>query len=311
MTIICITPIKHIKGVYENLSSLGDVIYEPYITYDELKEKITEPGNAITTIFTNPNKQTFKLDEELLKYSTVSHIITASTGLNHIDMDYMKNFYVHSLTTEYDIIERISSTAEHAFSLMMSLIRNIPKSFDDVKNGNWDYEKFIGTQLGGKRIGVIGYGRLGKMMIRYCWGFGMIPAIYDPYKDYDDLDSVLKQSDIISLHVHVTDETKHMVDKKFLDSMKKGSYIINTSRGEIVNETDIIESLESGHLAGYATDVVDDEFGNIENSELIKRTKDLNIIVTPHIGGMTREAQEIAYNGVIDKFKKDNKRYNR
>ena len=75
-----------------------------------------------------------------------------------------------------------------------------------------------------------------------------------------------------------------------------------------MNETDIIESLENDHLAGYATDVVDDEFGNIENSELIKRTKDLNIIVTPHIGGMTREAQEIAYNGVIDKFKMGTKK---
>ena len=303
MKIICITPIKHIKGVYDNLCTLGKVIYEPYIAYDELKKRITEPGNAITTIFTNPNKQTFKLDRELLKYSTVSCVITASTGLNHIGEYFKKNFKVYSLTTEHKIIDRISSTAEHAFALMMSIVRNIPESFDDVKNGNWDYEKFIGTQLGGKRIGVIGYGRLGKMMIRYCWGFGMTPAVYDPYKDYNDLDLVLKQSDIISLHVHVTDETKHMVDKKFLDSMKKGSYIINTSRGEIVNETDIIESLESGHLAGYATDVVDDEFGNIENSELIKRTKDLNIIVTPHIGGMTREAQEIAYNGVIDKYK--------
>ena len=86
--------------------------------------------------------------------------------------------------------------------------------------------------------------------------------------------------------------------------MKKDSYIINTSRGEIVNEKDIIESLESGHLKGYATDVVDDEFGNIKNSKLIQRSKDLNIIVTPHIGGMTIEAQEIAYNGVIDKFKR-------
>ena len=75
MSIICITPIKHINGVYENLCSLGEVIYEPYITREELKEKIIKPGNAIGTIFTNPNKQTFKLDEDLLKYSTITHII--------------------------------------------------------------------------------------------------------------------------------------------------------------------------------------------------------------------------------------------
>ena len=305
MTIICITPVKHIKGVYENLCSLGEVIYEPYITYDELKEKITEPGNGITTIFTNPNKQTFKLDKNLLKYSIVTHIITASTGLNHIDMDYMKNFYVHSLTKEFDIIEKISSTAEHAFTLMTSLVRNLPKAFDDVKSGSWDYEKFIGRQLNKMTIGIIGYGRLGKMMNKYCWVFGMRVIAYDPYvfEDGYDLDYVLENSDIISLHVHVTDETRHMINKKTLGKMKKNSYIVNTSRGEIVNEKDVIKSLEDGHLKGYATDVVDDEFGNIKNSELIKRTKDLNIIVTPHIGGMTKEAQEIAYNGVINKFK--------
>tara|TARA_Y100000593_G_scaffold93937_1_gene190701 strand:- start:685 stop:1608 length:924 start_codon:yes stop_codon:yes gene_type:complete len=305
MKIICITPVKHIDGVYENLCSLGKVIYEPYIGYEDLKEMITKPGNGITTIFTNPNKQEFILDEELLKYSIVTRIITASTGLNHIDMNYMKNFYVHSLTEELDVIERISSTAEHAFALMMSLVRNIPKSFDDVKDGHWDYEKFIGMQLKGKNIGIIGLGRLGKMMMNYCLGLGMNPKIYDPYNGYNDLDSVLKQSDIISLHVHVTNETRNIVNKKFLDRMKKNSYIINTSRGEIVNEKDIIKSLESGYLKGYATDVVCDEFGNIKDSEMIERSKDLNIIVTPHIGGMTKEAQEIAYNGIINKTKSE------
>ena len=301
--IICITPVKHIKGVYENLCSLGEVIYEPYITYDGLKEKITDVGNSITTIFTNPNKQNFKLDRELLQYSNITHIITASTGLNHIDMDYMKNFYVHSLTTEYNIIEKISSTAEHAFALMMSLIRNIPKSFDDVKRGNWDYEKFIGRQLNQMTIGIIGYGRLGTMMEKYCKAFGMKIIIHDPYKGYDNLSKITKEADIISLHIHVTDETRHIIDKKFLTCMEKKLYIINTSRGEIVNEKDIIQSIESGKLKGYATDVVDDEFGNTKNSELIKRSNDLNIIVTPHTGGMTKEAQEIAYNGIIDKVK--------
>ncbi len=302
--IICITPIKHIKGVYENLCSLGEVIYEPYITYDKLKEKITEPGNSITTIFTNPNKQDFKLDERLLKYSTVSHIITASTGLNHIDDYFKKNFYVHSLTTEYDIINKISSTAEHAFTLMTSIVRNLPSSFDDVKNGGWDYEKFIGRQLNQLTVGIIGYGRLGKMMEKYCRAFGMFTYLYDPYEGFNDLDSLLEKSDIISLHVHVTDKTKYMIDKKVLGKMKKDSYIVNTSRGEIVNEHDVVESLRSGKLKGYATDVIEDEF-NTDDGPILEAVNDgLNIIVTPHIGGMTVEAQEIAYNGVINKYKR-------
>ena len=306
MTIICITPVKHIKGVYENLCSLGEVIYEPYITYDELKEKITEPGNGITTIFTNPNKQTFKLDKNLLKYSIVTHIITASTGLNHIDMDYMKNFYVHSLTKEFDIIEKISSTAEHAFTLMTSLVRNLPKAFDDVKSGSWDYEKFIGRQLNKMTIGIIGYGRLGKMMIKYCKAFGMNVLKYDPYviKGGNTFDYIVENSDIISLHVHANDETRYMINKKTLGKMKKNSYIVNTSRGEIVNEGDIIESLKNGNLKGYATDVIEDEYGNRHNSPILNGVKKgLNIIVTPHVGGMTWEGQQKAYEWSINKLK--------
>ena len=306
MKIVCITPVKHIEGVYENLCSLGEVIYEPYITYDELKEKITETGNGITTIFTNPNKQQFKLDKELLKYSTVSHIITASTGLNHIGGYFKKSFPegIHSLTKEYDIIEQISSTAEHAFTLMTSLIRNVPKSFQDAKVANWDYEKFIGRQLNNMTVGIIGYGRLGTMMSKYCQSFGMRVIYHDPPKGYEDLDYLLERADVISLHVHVDEDTKYMINKKTLGKMKKDSYIVNTSRGEIVNERDIIESLESGHLKGYATDVLENEFDNIKNSPILHgANRGLNIIITPHIGGMTKEAQEIAYNGIINKVK--------
>ena len=126
--------------------------------------------------------------------------------------------------------------------------------------------------------------------------------IYDPYKGYDDLDSLFK-SDIISLHVHVTEETKHMINKKFLTHMVKDSYIINTSRGEIVNEIDVIESLKNGHLKGYATDVIEDEYGNRGKSPILNGVQNgLNIIVTPHVGGMTWEGQQRAYKWAINKL---------
>ena len=96
-----------------------------------------------------------------------------------------------------------------------------------------------------------------------------------------------------------------MVNKKFLDRMKKGSYIINTSRGEIVNEGDIVQSLRDGHLKGYATDVIEDEYGNRYNSPILKGVKEgLNIIVTPHVGGMTWEGQQKAYKWSINKLEK-------
>ena len=163
---------------------------------------------------------------------------------------------------------------------------------------------FMGHQLKGKKIGGIGYGRLGKMMIRYCWGFGMYPAVYDPYKEYNNLDTVLESSDVISLHVHATDETRHMINKKVLGKMKNNSYIVNTSRGEIVNEHDIVEALRSGKLKGYATDVIEDEYGDRHKSPILKGIKEgLNILVTPHVGGMTWEGQQKAYMWSINKLK--------
>ena len=303
MKILCLTPIKHLDGIYEYLESFGKVSYAP-----ELDKKYFESLDMsdYDVIFCNPNKQKYLLNEETLGDFSGT-ILTASTGLNHIDMDYckFKGIKVLSHTEDIRLLEQLPSTAELAFGLMLSIMRNIPSSFEDVKVGGWDYDMFMGHQLGGKRIGVIGYGRLGKMMIRYCWGFGMMPAIYDPYKDYNDLDLVLEKSDIISLHVHATDETRHMVDKKFLDCMKKDSYIINTSRGEIVNEEDIVQSLRDGHLKGYATDVIEDEYGNRYNSPILKGVREgLNIIVTPHVGGMTWEGQQKAYKWSINKLEK-------
>ena len=302
MNILCLTPIKHLDGIYDYLESFGEVYYNPDLNKDEFN--FLHMGDY-DVIFCNPNKQKYLLNEETLGEFNGT-ILTASTGLNHIDTDYCKSkdIKVLSLTGDMRLLEQLPSTAELAFGLMLSIMRNIPNSFEDVKVGGWDYDMFMGHQLKGKRIGVIGYGRLGKMMIRYCWGFGMYPAVYDPYKEYNNLDTVLESSDVISLHVHATDETRHMVDKKFLDSMKKDSYIINTSRGEIVNERDIIQSLRDGHLKGYATDVIEDEYGDRNNSPILNGVKEgLNIIVTPHVGGMTWEGQQKAYEWSIDKLK--------
>jgi len=128
-------------------------------------------------------------------------------------------------------------------------------------------------------------------------------GLYDPYEGYKDLDSLIKESDIISLHVHASDETKHMINKKVLGKLKNNSYIVNTSRGEIVNEHDIVESLRSGKLKGYATDVIEDEYGNRENSPILNGVKEgLNILVTPHVGGMTWEGQQKAYEWSIKKL---------
>jgi len=300
--ILCLTPIKHLDGIYEHLKSYGSVDYKPDL--EDVDFNFFDMTDY-DVIFCNPNKQRYMLDKYTLK-DFKGTILTASTGLNHIDIDYckQKNINVLSHKEDMELLNDLPSTAELAFGLMLSIIRNIPNAFNDVKVGGWDYDMFMGNQLKGKIIGIIGLGRLGRMMMNYCWGFGMSPVIYDPYKGHDNLELVLKRSDIISLHVHVTDETRHMIDKKSLTCMKKNSYIINTSRGEIVNEKDIIESLRDGHLKGYATDVIEDEYGNRHTSPIIKGIRDgLNIIVTPHVGGMTWEGQQKAYKWSINKLK--------
>ena len=306
-SIALITPVE--DGIYQSLQQLKSVYYVPECNKEDIKTLLREPKFEVEVIFTNPNQQTFKLDKEVLESTSVKIICTASTGLNHIDVEYCKenNIKVLSITKDSNTIEQISSTAEHAFALMMSLLRNIPSAFDSVKKGEWSWQPFVGRQMNFMTVGVVGYGRLGRMMARYCSSFGSKVLVCDPYSYISkkvELKELFDKSDIVSLHVHVTDETRHMINKELLDNLESPVYLINTSRGEIVDEEAIIEALETGKLLGYATDVLEDEFGNIENSELTKR-QDLNIIVTPHIAGMTKEARNIAYSAAVEKLKKE------
>ena len=310
MKILCITPIKHLSGVFEELSKHGDVEYQPDFTRSDLKSYLNK--NDVDWIFTNPNKQNFILDESILEGSGIKGINTASTGMNHIDLNFCEknNIEVWSLKDDYELINDLPSTSELAFGLMMSLMRNIPKSFHSVKDGNWDYEPYVGHQIKGKTIGIIGYGRLGKIMCDLFYGWGVKLLSTDPYERITTargvpLIELLEESDVVFLHTHVTEETRGMVDEEFLSYMKEGSYLINTSRGELVDERAIINSLEVGHLKGYGTDVISDEFGDIKNSELIDFSinPNNNVVITPHIGGMTIEGQTKAYNWAVRKFK--------
>tara|TARA_B100001250_G_C19807766_1_gene794197 strand:+ start:816 stop:1754 length:939 start_codon:yes stop_codon:yes gene_type:complete len=312
MKILCITPVKHLDGVYEKLQSYGEVIYKPEVDRNELKILLDTTGADY--LFTNPNKQNFILDKEVLQFGFLKVINTCSTGLNHIDTNYCKEnkIDVWSLKEDYELINDLPSTSELAFGLMMSLLRNIPKSFHSVKDGNWDYEPYVGHQIKGKTIGVIGYGRLGKIMCKLFDGWGVKLLATDPYERIITargvpLDELLEKSDVVFLHTHVTDDTRGMVDEEFLSYMKEGSYLINTARGELVDEKAIIESIECGHLKGYGTDVIKDEFGDIQNSKLVEfsMNPNNNVVITPHIGGMTIEGQTKAYHWAIGKFKNE------
>ena len=157
-------------------------------------------------------------------------------------------------------------------------------------------------------IGIVGYGRLGKMMAKFCKPLCKEVLVYDPFvlsSEFKNctLDEIMEQSDVVSLHVHVKEDTKYMINKDLLVKSKKSPYIINTSRGEIVNELDIIEALKNKTISGYGADVLEDEFGDIKTSPIVQgMNSGLNILVTPHTGGMTKEGQELAFKWAISKL---------
>ena len=208
--VLVITPISHIKGVKEILESFSEVTYLEEATYQEVKDRIS----GFDAVFTNPNKSEVYLDKNIIdKGESLKCICTASTGTNHIDKEYSsaKGLPVISLTEEREIINKIGSTAELAFALTMASLRNLVPSHQGALQGQWDYTHFIGRQMDGITIGVIGYGRLGKFYAHYCKSFGSKVLIYDPYVQVSDpelfqikdLKELVKASDVVSIHVHV------------------------------------------------------------------------------------------------------------
>ena len=302
--ILVITPIKHIDGVSDKLEEVGNVT----IIEDPSLNEILNIVDNYEAIFTNPNKSNVFIGKELLDAATNLKVVcTASTGTNHIDKKYakIKEIDIISLTEERSIINKISSTAEHAFALMLSSLRKIPQGFESAKSGSWDYEPFIGRQINYLTIGVIGFGRLGSKFCKYAKSFGASVLAYDPYKKIDqpnykqvDLDHLITHSDVISIHVHVSEETIGMINKNYFDMMKSNVLIVNTSRGDILNEKDLIGFFKKHPNANYATDVLANEIidKKKDNPILNFANKSNQILVTPHIAGMTVEGQMIAYN---------------
>ncbi len=312
LKLLIITPLKHIKGVTDKLESIGDVTYMDDPSVNEIFSVV----NEYDAIFTNPNKSKVYLGKELIDAAkNLKVICTASTGTNHIDLNYAENngIKVISIKEEREIINKISSTAELAFTLMLSSLRKINQAYFSVLNNEWDYLPFIGKQINFLNIGVIGYGRLGKMFAKYSSGFGAKVYVFDPYqsvnnKKYTQISSFkefLSKCDVISIHVHITKETIGMINKYAFMSMKNDVLIVNTSRGDVIDENDSVNFLKENSRACIATDVLADEVNDKQNSKLLKYAKKSNqVLITPHIGGMTSHAQEIAYNHSATLLKK-------
>ena len=191
------------------------------------------------------------------------------------------------------------STAEHAFSLLLSVARKIPQADASVRTGSWNRKNFQGVELYNKTLGIIGMGRIGTELSRRAIAFGMRVVSFDPYLSaararslqvelMEELDDLLAHSDFISLHTPLTPETRHLLDAARLKKTRAGVRIVNCARGGLIEETALVEALKSGHVAAAALDVFEEE-PLPANSPLRQAP---NLVLTPHLGASTAEAQE-------------------
>lgn len=273
--------------------------------YNQPKELfLSSFSESFDVLIPNPC-DSYRIDNDFLKhFSSIKTIITPSTGTNHIDVDYCKQqgIKILGLLDDRNSLESISASAEYTFGLMMALIRNIPQSVESVKAGHWREveDSFRGIELQGKTISIIGCGRIGRKLSSYLRPFNPKQIFkYDKNWNEDCPELILGKSDIVFICLGLNKETHGMIDASWFDMMKDGVYLINTSRGEIINEDALIKSLKSGKVKAAAVDVVCNET-EFANNKLIQYSKEHEyLIVTPHIAGLTVESQRKAMLSVI------------
>jgi len=236
-----------------------------------------------------------KIDKKVIDSAASLQIIgRAGVGYDNIDVDYAsKKGIVVCYTPDGNTI----ATAELAIGLMLALARKITSGDKSTKAGNWDRQEHFGIEVYGKTLGIVGFGKIGKTVAVRAYSFGIKVIAYDKYYNGAELegivtqaktlDELLEQSDVISVHLPSTKDTIGLFNKETYDKIKLGAYLINTSRGNVIVEEDLIRALESGRLKGAALDV-----RLKEPPDKSKLNEMNNVILTPHIGGFTRESQD-------------------
>lgn len=261
------------------------------MTRDELLKTISVYNIIAIRVDTIVDKQLIDAAKNL------KIIATATTGVDHIDVEYAKKKGIEVISLQG---ANTIATAEHAFALLLTLIRKIPAAHASIVRGEWNRTAYIGTELSGKKLGVVGFGRIGRDIAARARAFGMEILAYDPYLKSEDfiqhnatqkeLVSLLKEADVITLHVLLTPETKGMMNKEKLSLLKQNAILLNCSRGEVVVEKDLVEALEQKKIAGAALDVFSEEPLKQTSPLIGYAKKHDNLILTPHIAGSTQEA---------------------
>lgn len=246
-----------------------------------------------------------KVTEELIRRGKNLKIIArAGVGMDNIDQ--------HACTSGDRKIVLVNApdsltyaVAELTIGLILAFLRKICEADKSMKEGKWEKNKFNGIELRGKTLGIIGFGRIGREVARLASSFNMDIVAYDPYVKVTEkyvrqveLEELLKISDIVSLHIPLTETTKHLINKEKLKLLKNTALLVNTSRGGIIEESALIDALKEKRILGACLDVFENE-PNV-NKELLKLD---NVILTPHIGSLTKEAQKRAGMTIAEKIR--------
>lgn len=272
---------------------------------EQIKKSICEADGLIDASMKN------KIDKSIIDIATNLRVIsTATTGYDHIDSEYAKNkgVKIFSIKEDKDLLKELTPAAELTWTLLLSVSRNIIAASNHVSSGRWNREMFPGVMLNGKNIGIVGCGRIGQWVSRYANAFGMNIYGYDPFlKKWPkeiiktDLENLFKVSDFVTIHVHLSDDTKGLISKKLLKKAKHNLILINTSRGEIIDEDYLLECLKNKEILGAGLDVLNGE-PKTSGHQLVNYSKNHdNLIITPHCGGFSYDAVNIVCKRAVEK----------
>lgn len=289
----------HVDIAQLGLGGGFEVDYRPAITRDELLASVG--GYEVLVI-----RSRTKVDRDVLNRGVNLRLVARpGTGLDNVDLEAARAKGIAVVNSPESLVEAV---AEHVLLLMLALARKVTTADQSVRSGKWEKEKLMGVELRGRTLGIVGFGRIGRRIGELAKSLGMPILVYDVIPIPSDLlttlgaktvelDALLESSDFVTLHVPLTPETDHLVNLKRISLMKKTAFIVNASRGGVVDEAALATALKQGALAGAALDVFETE---PPSGEILSAP---NTILSPHIAGQTAEAQMSAIVAVGEKIR--------